>query len=411
MIAKNYPLIIYRAFRRQIRKYRLPLATSSPSYLLNIVAISNLDLSRVNLPHAFIFFAANPLSFLPLIRAYARIRESSKGDNDDKFSITLKSVGTINVLESCRKLFVLKRQFYHSLLLKEEILKRRARSCANNNVYREVNKNEYEDLSLGLSSAGSETFNQDHHDYVYQQRTSSLLNQYRQVLDTEADLSFRKYVNNKSIAIVGPSLSLGTYGHEIDEHDIVVRLNHTSHLHHDPTKGGRRTNISYFSGIHAHCLAADNDHLHESLEWAVFKSLKDGEKLSTRSQKLRSLTFLYKSEFSEFNLIPLAILDLLRFKPASIKLFGVDLYICKLSPASYMPKSYYLYCPSERRSSPQDRTFSIVNGFLQHDPISQYLFLYRMVRSSLIIGDKIFMDIMMRGIKQYALDLESVYQY
>lgn len=400
-------IFLYRTCKNFRKKYVIPFETSSAEYLQSLLFVANSRYRNAGLKHLALFLIFNPLSATSFLKALKYIDTWALSELMAHAELNRFLIEPVLFFEACRKILIFKCRYRAALHLKTHILSLRNTKAYRDNIYSFSNSIEYSDiLYVGKHSRDISTYVNPH---IYREQTKDLLNIYHSIPDSFADNEYRTYICSKSVAIVGPSSSLGAYGQEIDTYDVIIRINHSDQLHHDKKRGGSRTSVSYFNGVHPVCLREENTIVEDSLEWAVFKSAGDHTGLTNNGCKIRVLAFTYKSEFSEFNLVPLIVSDVLRFRPSCIKIFGVDLYLSQYSPSSYMPQSYYTLNPKARRLNPQDRTFTIERGFLQHDPASQYLFLQRIHRSQLITGDERFSNIMNMGICEYMTQLESNY--
>jgi hypothetical protein len=135
-------------------------------------------------------------------------------------------------------------------------------------------------------------------------------------------------VHGKRIAIVGPSAATVNRGQEIDEYDLVVRINIKSDKSlPNPVSHGYRTDVIYLNGM-----------------WSDrFKSQNYSNLLSSgchfvwrhRNVKHKTVSHHYLTNVSNIEIsgsllmFPNVLIDLLRFQPASIDVFYTDFYTGK----------------------------------------------------------------------------------
>jgi hypothetical protein len=143
------------------------------------------------------------------------------------------------------------------------------------------------------------------------------------------DKSFRKYVEGKSIAIIGPAQSGEVHGDEIDSFDIVIRFNYNGDdKMPDWKEFGRRSDISYYANSFSKEISDSNKDYFKKIDFSVFKKIEyDFQKQLLESQRGRVLR--RNNQF--FNGSPLAgshaLFDILHFRPQRVKLFNVNFYL------------------------------------------------------------------------------------
>ena len=229
--------------------------------------------------------------------------------------------------------------------------------------------------------------------------------------DNLADLKFRKLIEGKKIAIVGPVETDQKNGHEIDSHEIVIRFNQ---LKKDgagnPIIKGSRCDITYLSGGTAELLKKNGvTSWSSNVPWIICKEISslsgviekfksDGTDL--KSQNFRALKPVDLAVLKGNLLyVPNVVLDILRFAPAKISIFHVDLYLTGKKNEAYsanLPSGYEKWVPIVISKN--------------HDIISQYLILEQFWKKGLIKGDKRFEEIMKMGEEKYNNEYQKIYR-
>ncbi|MDO6443878.1 hypothetical protein [Marinobacter sp. 2_MG-2023] len=202
---------------------------------------------------------------------------------------------------------------------------------------------------------------------------------------------FARFIEGRQVALVGPVASSVDQGAEIDSHDVVVKFSYRGgDKGRDPVTQGRRLDVSYYNNTQAKALAeGDFDSVLSSLRWAVCINRKGLGQLPKNQANIRQLaSFDWMLPDTHFNAGPNAVLDLLRFNPADIRVFNTDLMLSAGRFAGYNPAG----------AKPIDYTRSFIKT---HDPILQYRFMERLWSIGLIHGDARFNEVMALGEKKY----------
>lgn len=199
---------------------------------------------------------------------------------------------------------------------------------------------------------------------------------------SEQDRDFFDYIAGKSVAVVGP-VDVGLKsGKEIDGFDVVVRLSYRKGLGYAPEIFGERTNVSYY--IRTALTAGPRPVLVEGmaeLDYIVVDSISWREcqwleRLPCRKRERPRLWLHLDNPFlvGYPNAIQRALLDILRFTPRRVKVFSADLYTGMSYHSEYL--SY-----SVRNEG------YIFPGFTLHDPISNFLFMQRLILRGVEVDD------------------------
>ena len=149
---------------------------------------------------------------------------------------------------------------------------------------------------------------------------------------TNDDKLFAEYVKDKRIAIVGAAYPKEKKGNEIDEYDLVVRLNYFGEAHlADSEYLGKKTNIAYYSGL----TETGKKLLHQKerdfiydLDFIVQKSKLNVLSISGVKERLAYLFDRFTFQGC-LNMMQIVVLDLLMFDIKEIKIFNIDFFLNK----------------------------------------------------------------------------------
>lgn len=148
----------------------------------------------------------------------------------------------------------------------------------------------------------------------------------------ERDNIFKKIIENKSIAIIGPSNSDLDQKEEIDNFDIVIRMNQEAQLENNLEKFiGTKTDVIYFGGglIHSRKKVVFDFIKKTNVKFVCFKNNKTVNEF--RYNKILSrqwLEFPWSFDSSHM-MIQNILFDIICFNPKKIKVFNVDMYVGK----------------------------------------------------------------------------------
>ena len=219
-----------------------------------------------------------------------------------------------------------------------------------------------------------------------------------------AEQKFRSLIQGRSIAIVGPGLSDEGSGPEIDSHDVVIRTKFVRDGLEDYAQmAGSRTDISYYALGSAQYLRADIADALESneLKMAVFRTatftltpphlVRPGD---TRYVPSEFSAGLRSSQFA----IQRIFYDIVRYQPASIKVFNIDFF---LSPDAYRPGYLAEYANEAEREG-----FIKVLGAFGHDFLADFKFTRSMYQLGLLDGDERIKQILALSPEEYLAGLD-----
>ncbi len=215
-----------------------------------------------------------------------------------------------------------------------------------------------------------------------------------------SDKNFYKFISNKKVAIIGPSKTNSKNGEEIDKYDVVIRMGQIDSSSLSKKIKGLKTDIIYFNGDKTFDLIKKKkiDDVKKA-KFLVFKSIgfvKLFKKVGLNNVRKASETDRFFRVGFSFGL-PWIIHDVIKCNPKSIKIFDTDFLINPIRVKNYYqgglkPKNYFLKI------------------LLQHDPISQFEFMKKLLKKYKIIhGDKNFNSIIKMSAQKYLSKLEYNY--
>ena len=200
----------------------------------------------------------------------------------------------------------------------------------------------------------------------------------------EAESETLKAFQGARIALVGPVPVSSQHGKEIDSFDLVAKFNYRGEARGlDPATQGRRVEISYYNIQQAKYIARNIDASFLSrVPFPIFIKDKGARLLgqyATNGRVLRNIEGLLLD--SELNAGPNAIFDLLRFAPATVKVFNTDFM---LTAGRY-----------EGYSQPGGEEINYSHSFAKtHDPLMQFRWAKLAFSRGLIDGDDRFREVM-----------------
>ena len=220
---------------------------------------------------------------------------------------------------------------------------------------------------------------------------------------TEEEKAFAKYIENKSIAIVGPLKSTLNLGEEIDSHDVVLRFNYRGVDESLRKSNGIKTNLSFYILeilIKDRINATQSNYINE-LDWAIFDTGHNensicftGVTTNLRSRYCDAYDYANPYFKGTANGIQRVLLDLLRFKVGKIKIYNTNLYLENSYEENY----------KSRGSLGADHF-----NFIWHDPLSNFIFLKRLKEFSIIDTDEVLAKILHLTPRQYIESLDEQY--
>ena len=142
------------------------------------------------------------------------------------------------------------------------------------------------------------------------------------LINNENENTFSSLIENKTIALVGPSYSKEEQGNEIDTYDLVIRLNaFENHKHEFKKYIGSKTNIVYLNG--GEFTKFEKGKKTEFLKNSFLCSRKSFSE-EFQKKNIRATRKLNFNLFGGNGFVQDVIIDLLHFKIKEIKVFNVD---------------------------------------------------------------------------------------
>lgn len=219
-------------------------------------------------------------------------------------------------------------RFFDSFQCYLEILKRESRWFG---VFKPAGLRKYYMARFLLSSESGELNNKD---------WRKLLRIYRYY--EGYNKKFSKKVKGKCIAIVGGAPSEALNGDEIDQCDLVARININSTKSFNSEIVGERTDIVYIRGERGALIIKDPDSYFGDADDGQFYRLKvkkHSEQMQSDNNLTLSLSFNDVFDYGHLNAVQSAMLDLFVHGATSVKIFNVDFNLSGAGFAGYRPTS------------------------------------------------------------------------
>jgi hypothetical protein len=132
--------------------------------------------------------------------------------------------------------------------------------------------------------------------------------------------SFADAVRGKTVAIVGPAPALTDQSAEVEAHDLVYWVSYRKNLQPHPKGYGDRVDAVYYTTAHAReCQLGKYDSFIHDVPYVFYKKHK-------RISGHNAYPMIAKP-FSNANQIQTVLHQLLKLKPAAIRVYGADLYL------------------------------------------------------------------------------------
>lgn len=216
-----------------------------------------------------------------------------------------------------------------------------------------------------------------------------------------ADRGFADMIRGRSVAIVGPAPSGEAAGSEIDGFDIVVRCNYRgAERLPDPGDFGSRTDVAYYNVSDSRSLAAADDRTFlDELRYAVVKSIGFEFQAALRDEgRLRIAPPNWAQVLGTPNSIPVALVDILPFCPARVRIFHANLFVSR-------EKHFAQYRPETAQGAAQNLRRKL--RFDLHDPFSQLALTRNLWRSGMVEVDDRLAEVLELDDAAYARALED----
>jgi hypothetical protein len=205
------------------------------------------------------------------------------------------------------------------------------------------------------------------------------------------DAAFRETIGGRRVAIVGPARQPEPPAEVLAAYDVVVRCNLRDARRIEP---GQRADITYLNNWIADFSAGEVDHWPASLTWAVFKTQKEMENFRAQFAARTPASVPRTRRQRSLNA------DLLRFSPAQIAVFNVDLMLTTERALGYHRGEF---------DDASGAGAEFLRQAVLHDPATQFVMLSTWWRNGRIIGDDRFAAVMDLGLHGYMSRLRAIY--
>lgn len=195
------------------------------------------------------------------------------------------------------------------------------------------------------------------------------------------DYKFAQYVKGKRIAIVGPAPTGELLGDEIDQFDVIIRINYRGKTKLPPaSEYGSNVHVSYYSNTNSKevLYGKDNSYL-DDLKFVVarnrFAAIRSQNQLSSTNFR----TMFTPNQFyvtGKAQMLQNILFDLMHFEPLEIKIFKSNFYMSeKRYYDSYYPDRRIYFGPN------------IWTDHAFHDLASQHIFSKAIMKNNPIYSD------------------------
>jgi glycosyltransferase involved in cell wall biosynthesis len=227
----------------------------------------------------------------------------------------------------------------------------------------------------------------------------------------ESDFAFQQFMQNKTVAIVGPAEAEKDDGVEIDSFDIVVRMNIKNGSQTENSKiNGKMCDVSYYNNEQLNELINNSIHnLPKDIKWLVVSSNEKKRRVEEKMRqegkpeikvRIRDEAINNCSFFRGFTGLPKALFDILRFRPKKIKIFHADLML-----TVDRLEGYY----NNETQNDMIEFFLNVCAY-RHDPLSQFYFLKNLYDANAFQGDHKLSRVLKMKAIDYMVGLERIYK-
>lgn len=210
---------------------------------------------------------------------------------------------------------------------------------------------------------------------------------------------FIEFINNKSLIVNCPSIKEKKIN--LNKYNIKIGMNY---FNEKKNINNFNYSISYLS-LEQCIYYIGKRKLSKNVKFYITRNEYSKNLLKkTYNRKGIRKTYNFKSLLfrGNLNLMPNLILDIL-MSPSKVKeifIFNSDLMLTSQRSKNYYPKIW-------GREKRMEEIFQ--SKMVRHDPITQYLFLEKLLNHKLINGDQIFKKIFKRGLNDYLNQIEKIY--
>lgn len=205
--------------------------------------------------------------------------------------------------------------------------------------------------------------------------------------------NFSKFIKGKTCAIVGSAYTKNSFGKEIDDFEVIVRINYRDcSIHSNIERYGSRVNISYYNSGDTITFRDEVKNILPYLDWAVFKNKKDVEDFSSLTN-----TKLLQRNISMFkgapNGIQNALYEIHLSNPKRIKLFNTT-----------------FYCSTQNYEQGYRPGHSLKGrNWVVHDAVSNFAYVYKLWVNNCIEVDPECEAILKQGVNGYINSMDHLY--
>ena len=217
----------------------------------------------------------------------------------------------------------------------------------------------------------------------------------------KSDFLFLKIIKDARVAIVGPSSTDEKSGKEIDKYDFIIRTNYRLGSNEPFSKYGKLTDISYYNQNRVNHRWQETEKNLKLLKWVMTKSQKDQNKIMNSNSFSGTARTLFLLDYIYFQSsapqgIPVVLGDILRFQPASVKLFNSTFYCSQKS-----------YSDNYKTTSTSQNLVS--DDLRIHEPFSQFSFVKNLFDKKIIELDNTTEKVISMDVFDYAKSLQGLY--
>ncbi|QLA18862.1 tetratricopeptide repeat protein [Desulfolutivibrio sulfoxidireducens] len=221
---------------------------------------------------------------------------------------------------------------------------------------------------------------------------------------TFEDIDFYSYIQDKTVAIVGPAPTDSDDGQEIDASDVVLRFNYLGRKSlPESLKHGNKINISLYSDSILYHTSQHDIELHlNDLDFIIYRTMQYEipSYFRVKGKRLKqNRHFFHKAP----NAVPAALYEILAYKPARVKVYKSNFF---LSRQAYDKNYFLLDSFSDDIDSRQVFQKLPVS---RHDPISQLTFVRNLFQHGLIEVDKDCARVLRLSNEEYMFQMEEIY--
>jgi hypothetical protein len=210
------------------------------------------------------------------------------------------------------------------------------------------------------------------------------------------DFAYHQAIRGRRVALIGPAPATDGLREEVDSFDLLVRTNYDGKV--DP-RYGSRTDISYYNGSRVVSQRQEIAAVAPSLQWLIGTrgSKDDLSRLLPHHPGIRAADVVHSLFFHANPLaVPNILLDLMRFQPATIKIFSSDFFSSDVAYGS----NYHQRTP---------KIAGIAHALRVHDPFSSFSLAQQLKDAGLVAADDLGEKVLSLDRRAYAARLQQLY--